>query len=146
MKLLPHYFKWIGLTVFLIGFMVSMIDDGRHGFIDGWNDARSSGEDEILYVRIMPELISKLADYATMLGLLIYILSKNRMEDELAQKLRYESAFIVLVITIIWVLVLYIINHDTKIDPSYLLSIQMLFYLVVKFFRKRMILGEDYEE
>ena len=146
MKLLPHYFKWIGLVFFLIGFIVSMIDDGRHGFIDGWNEARSSGEDEILYIRIMPEFISKLADYATMLGLLLYILSKNRMEDELSQKLRYESAFFVLVITIIGVLVLYIINHDTNIDPSYLLSIQMLFYLAIKFFRKRMILGEDYEE
>jgi len=140
MKLLPHVFKQIGLTVFLIGFVVSMIDDGRHGFIDGWNEARSIGEDEIPFVRIMPDFVSKLADYATMLGLLLYILAKNRSEDEFAQKLRYESAYIVLVVSIFLVFILYIIDSEINLSPSTVLMLQMVFYLIVRIIKKFLIL------
>jgi hypothetical protein len=140
MKLLPHIFKWIGLTIFLIGFVVSMIDEGRHGFIDGWNEGRESGTEEIVFVRIMPEFISQLADYATMLGLLIYILAKNKREDEFAQKLRYESAFIVLVVSILFVFILYVADSDIQLSPSSVLTFQMLFYLIVRVIKKYLIL------
>ena len=98
------------------------------------------------FKRFLPEIFSQLSDYILLIGLLIYLVSKNKREDEFIQKIRYESAYIVLVITILGILVLYIINPEIKLNASYLLAFQMLFYLLVMFFRKRIILGEDYEE
>ena len=135
MKLLPHIFKWIGLTIFLIGFITSSIDDGREGFIGGMNDASNDSE-KIEFKRILPEKVSQAADYVLLFGLLIYVLSKNKRDDELAQRLRYESAYIVLVLTIFFILILYMVMPNMKIEPSTLIGTQLVLYLIVRYFRK----------
>ena len=140
MKLLPHYFKWIGIGLLILSFVFG-IDD----FLLGFTGALLSEPPED-FKRILPEIFPQISDFILLIGLLIYLVSKNKREDEFIQKIRYESAYIVLVITILGILVLYIINPDIKLNASYLLAFQMLFYLVVMFFRKRIILGEDYEE
>jgi len=140
MKLLPHYFKWIGIGLLILSFVFG-IDD----FLLGFTGALPSEPPED-FKRIFPEIFPQISDFILLIGLLIYLVSKNKREDEFIQKIRYESAYIVLVITILGILVLYIINPEIKLNVSYLLAFQMLFYLVVIFFRKRMILGEDYEE
>lgn len=142
MKLLPHAFKWIGLAIFLIGFVLSFIDDGRYAFIEGRNEAMENGMDKIEFVRIMPKIVSQIADYATLVGLLIYILARSKREDEFAQKLRYESAFVVLVISIILILIKYIFNPEFELSPSTLLALQMIFYLIVRSIKKQVILAE----
>lgn len=141
MKLLPHLFKWIGLTIFLLGFIVGSIDDGRQEFMDGYNDA-SDHPIEYEVTRILPNIVSQIAEYATFLGLLLYILSRNKREDEFAQKMRYEAAFIVLVLTLGVILVLYILNPEFKIRPTDFLELQMLMYLILRSVRRRVILGE----
>jgi hypothetical protein len=140
MKLLPYYFKWIGIGLLFLSFVFG-IDD----FLLGFTGALLSEPPEY-FKRIFPEIFPQISDFILLIGLLIYLVSKNKREDEFIQKIRYESAYIVLVITILGILVLYIINPEIKLNASYLLAFQMLFYLVVIFFRKRMILGEDYEE
>lgn len=140
MKLLPHYFRWIGIALLILSFVFG-IDD----FLLGFTGALPNEPPE-QFKRFLPEIFSQLSDYILLIGLLIYLVSKNKREDEFIQKIRYESAYIVLVITILGILVLYIINPEIKLNASYLLAFQMLFYLLVMFFRKRIILGEDYEE
>lgn len=140
MKLLPHYFKWIGIGPLILSFVFG-IDDFLLGFIGAL--LSEPPED---FKRILPEIFPQISDFILLIGLLIYLVSKNKREDEFIQKIRYESAYIVLVITILGVLVLYIVNPEIKLNAPYLLAFQMLFYLVVMFFRKRIILGEDYEE
>lgn len=147
MKLLPHYFKWIGLILFFSGLVVGAIDDGRKGFIDGWNDGVDDPEDriEISFERVLPKKVSHIADFASMAGLLIYVLAKQKREDELMQKLRYESAFLVMVSTLSIILILYAFNSDLKVDPSSLLSLQMIAYLIVRALRRKFIIGQ-YDE
>ena len=139
MKLLPHYFRWIGIGLLILSFVFG-IDD----FLLGLTGAvRNSPED---FKKIFPDIFPKISDFVLLIGLLIYLVSKNKREDEFIQKIRYESAYIVLIITILGILVLYIVNPHIKLNAPYLLAFQMLFYLVVVFIRKKMILGEDYEE
>ena len=139
MKLLSYRFKWIGLTVFLIGFITGAIDDGRKGFIGGMNDA-SYDSVKVEFNRILPEKVSQLADYVLLFGLLIYVLSKSKRDDELLQKVRYESAYIVLVLTIFFILILYIAMPDLKIEPSTLIGTQLILYLLIRYFRKLSII------
>jgi Ca2+/Na+ antiporter len=140
MKLLPHYFKWIGIGLLILSFVFG-IDDFLLGLYGGWHHDSSKE-----FKRILPEIFAQTSDYILLISLLIYLVSRNKREDEFIQKIRYESAYIVLVTTILIILVLYIIIPDINLKVSILLALQMLFYLVVMFLRKRIILGEDYEE
>jgi hypothetical protein len=141
MKLLPHAFKWIGLILFFLGFVFNSIDEGRRDFMKGYN---STVKEPVEYVfnPVLPEDIMHISDFTMLIGLLVYILSKNKREDEFAQKLRYESAFMVLVLTIIVILVWYIFVPDFKIEPSTLISTQMIFYLIIRSIKKQVILAE----
>jgi hypothetical protein len=139
MKLLPHTFKWIGLTIYLLGVIVGFIDEGRQEFIEGFNEGIID-DTKIEFVRLMPEMVSQVGNYAILLGLLTYILSKNKREDEFIQKLRYESAFIVFVISILLILILHLIHPSLIIEAHTVLSAQMIFYLLIRMFKRQVIL------
>ncbi len=145
MKLLPHAFKWIGLVVFLLGFIFGAIDDGRQGFMEGYNETVNDPV-EYNFEPILPERVSYFADYTLLFGLLIYILSKNKIEDEFAQKIRFESAFLCLILTIAIVLIIDIINPEFELSPSTFLAMQMFAYLIIRSVKRKIILGEDYEK
>ena len=141
MKLLPHTFKWIGLALFFLGFIFNSIDEGRRDFMIGYNDSVNEPV-EYVFKPVLPEKVMHISDVMMLIGLLVYILAKNKREDEFAQKLRYESAFIVLVLTILVILVWYILVPDFKIQPSTLISLQMIFYLIIRLIKKQIILSE----
>ncbi len=140
MKLLPHYFKWIGIGLLFLS-MILGFEDFCRGLYDGW-----SGVEPRDFVPIFPEFFSEISDYVILLGLLAYILAKNKTEDELAQKLRYESAYIVLILTITVLLVVYIINSELKMSPAYILLLQMIAYLIIRLIKRSVILGGNNEE
>jgi hypothetical protein len=140
MKLLPHYFKWIGIGLFFASMLLG-IDDIQRGYLDGSNTNTINDFNQLL-----PEICSQLSDYILLLSLLLYILAKNKTEDEFAQKLRYESAFIVLIGTILTVFIIYLFNTEFVIKPSTFLALQMIGYLIVRLLKRRVILGGDHEE
>lgn len=140
MKLLPYTFKKIGLILFIIGFATSMIDDGRMGFIEGMKSNDYSNKNLSITQRIMPAEVSKVADYFSLLGLLLVLLSNNKKEDEFTQQLRYESGYITLVISTAIILILYIINYELSIEPSAFLACLMILYFIVYRFRKNYFL------
>jgi len=131
MKLLPNFFKQIGIVLFILG-MIMGIDDFLAGL---------SGNETLLEHRIMPLIFYRLSDYLSLLGMLLYILAKNKREDEFAQKMRFEAAFIVLIISIIFILLLYITIPELKLEPSTLIGAQMAIYLIIRSVRRTIILG-----
>jgi hypothetical protein len=139
MKLLPHVFKWIGITIFFIGFIFGAIDDGRKGFLEGYNET-SHDPVKTEFKRILPEKVSQIADYVLLFGLLIYVLSKNKRDDEFTRQMRYEAAYIVFVITIIFILILFMIDPNLRLEPSTFIGAQLVLYLIIRHFRKISIL------
>lgn len=140
MKLLPHYFKWIG-----IGLLFASIILGFDGFVRGFWDGVSGGEYNN-FTPVFPDFFSQIADFVTLMGLLVYILAKNKTEDEFAQKLRYESAFIVLVLTIVVLLIVILYRPGIQISPAVLLLLQMVAYLIIRRIKNNVFFWEDYEE
>ena len=140
MKLLPHYFKWIGIIIVTLGFIFG-IDDFISGFMDGL-----TGKPYTLPEKILQPIYSQISDYFLLVGLLVVILSKSKKEDEYVLKLRYESAFIVLIATIVVFIVVYGFNPDFKIQPGIFILIQMLAYLIVRYVKGSTIFWVDYEE
>lgn len=139
MKLLPYVFKWIGITIFFIGFVFGAIDDGRKGFLEGYNET-SHHPVEIEFNRVLPEKVSQIADYVLLFGLLIYVLAKNKRDDEFTRQMRYEAAYIVFVITIIFIFILSMVNPNLRLEPSTFIGTQLALYLIIRYFRKISIL------
>lgn len=140
MKLLPHYFKWIGIGIIFLGFIMG-IDDFLMGFLSGISRSPIGA-----YERMLPEIYSRISDYPLLIGLLIVILSRSKTEDEYTLKLRYESAFIVLITTILVFIILYAFNPEFKIQPGVFILLQMLGYFIVRSVKGNTIFWDDYEE
>lgn len=141
MKLLPHYFKWIGLSLFFLGLLVNSIDDGRVSFIEGYN-LSSKDPVEINITRVFPEYVMHLSDVVSIVGLLFYFISKSKREDEFMEKLRNETAYLVLTLSIIVLLLFYVFNKNLKFDPSTIIQLQMIFFLIIRAFKRKRILDE----
>lgn len=118
---------------------------GIDDFIIGFLGSISEGHPEN-YQPMMPEIFTRLSDYPLLVGLLLIILSKSKTEDEYTLKLRYESAFIVLIATILVFIVVYASNPDFKIQPGIFILLQMLAYLIVRSVKGSTIFWLDYEE
>jgi len=137
MRLLPHYFKWIGIGIIIIGFIFG-IDDFLLGYTSGVSKGTTIELDKML-----PPVYSRISDYFLLAGLLVVILARTKKEDEYSLKLRYESAFIVLISSILIIILVYAFNPDFRIKPGIFILLQMLAYLMVRSLKGSTIFWEN---
>jgi len=130
-QLLPNYFKWIGLVLFFVGGVPSFFE----GYTDGRNDY---GTNQIENPFPFSEQTILIAAIISLLGLIIYVLSKEKIEDEYLNKLRWESAIASFFISFV-IVIINIVIYGTKdlIDAQFIMELQLLLYLIIFFFKKR---------
>ncbi len=126
-KLLPNYFKWIGLVLFFAG--------GIPSFFDGYNDY---GTNQIENPYSFSDQVILIASIISLLGMIIYALSKEKIEDEYINILRWESATTSFFISFV-IVIINIIIYGVKdlIDAQFIMELQLLLYLIIFFFKKR---------
>ena len=130
-QLLPNVFKKIGLLFWIVG--------GIPDFVKGYTEGYKDGSSEVIN---NPLSISDQAHFymttISLVGIIIYALSKEKIEDEYMKKLRLESVTITFVLSVFFVLVGTLIKG---IDYSYcadsLVELQLLLFLIIFFFKKR---------
>jgi len=71
-------------------------------------------------------------------GMLIYMLSKEKIEDDYINMLRLESFQLTAIVGLLISILLYAISADIKLTLDYFISIFMMFYLVTFFIKKRL--------
>ena len=124
-KMLPNWCKNLGISIFLLGFFIS----GYKGFHEGMTSFNTSGEKINNFENLFSDPIIHLFDIVTIIGMIIYMFSREKVEDDYINKLRLESyqltAFIGLGITIM----LYVFSKDIKLTLDYyIISMVVLFY------------------
>jgi len=138
-QLLPNYFKWIGLLMFFVGAIPSSIE----GWNDGYNDGACNGCDDIRIPFPFSEQAYIILDFMALLGMIVYALSKEKIEDEFIKILRWESVTTTFIISVLFILGKTMLHgKDSTPLASTLLEYQMLIYLIIFFFKKRSNLGE----
>ncbi len=139
---LPYFFKRIGIALVLIAFMVSgiaNINDICNGFEAGYSSAQINIEESqnikvTSYAVISTELANTLSWISlsfSFVGFLLYMFSKEKIEDEFIQKLRYNSLGSSLLYTWIIASILFIINGDVKLEGFYILQFQLILYVLI---------------
>ncbi|WP_218599691.1 hypothetical protein [Polaribacter sp. NJDZ03] len=132
-KMLPNWCKKLGLLIFIVGFTISGYKDFMLGF---------TGElPNVTKFNYFENLLSNSAihflEIASILGMVIYLMSMEKIEDDYINKLRLESfqltSFIGLAITIIS----YSISEEIKLTLDYFIILFLWFYLIIFALKKR---------
>jgi len=154
---LPNTFKRIGILFVFIAFILSAIggiDDFRQGWVDGRNDARHGYKE----LKAHPELHQTIKPYLTdeeentyiwisllfsITGFVIYLFSKEKVDDEYIQQLRLKSIFQSLLTTWIIYGIAKLLFSEYQLDGIYILQLQLLIYVIIFRHNKNNELSEE---
>jgi len=108
-QILPNWCKKLGVAMFIVFSFISGGDDFLNGFYDGFNRLPHNSEtsNSVLFLNYFSEPILHLFSIISMLGVLIYILSKEKIEDDYIQKLRLDSFQLTAIIGLVISILLY---------------------------------------
>jgi len=134
-QVLPHWFKKVGLSVFLIFSLPTAID----GFIDGLSGLPEGDEN-------MPHVISSyfgdtlmhLFNVFTIVGMIIYMLSREKIEDDYINTLRLESFQLTSLLTLTSAIILYVFSANLKLSLDVFIGLFLWVYLITFAIKKRL--------
>ncbi|TDS18489.1 hypothetical protein DFQ03_0192 [Maribacter caenipelagi] len=135
-QILPNKFKSIGLIIFIIGFVIPF----TIGFINGLSQPFNSNETSRLTEKLLQPNLLKWLDIVTIFGMLIYMLSKEKIEDDYITKLRLESYQITTIFCLSTIIIFHVINNEMTFYVSYMIYAFMLLYLITFSLKKRFVL------
>ncbi|HDZ05417.1 hypothetical protein LCGC14_0070650 [marine sediment metagenome] len=134
-QILPNRFKTIGLILFIIGFVIPLI----LAFTSGFSEPYTSNETSRLSEKVIDSSLSKWLDILTIVGMLIYMLSKEKVEDDYIIKLRLESYQIATILCLIVIIILHIINNEMMFNVSDFIYAFIILYLITFYLKKKVI-------
>jgi len=150
----PYYFKKIGIFLVVISIVLSFLS-GLHTHVesieDGWNSATNDGEEQ-LDLKVDPFSVKARKSLRwigltlSFSGLIIYMFSSEKIEDEFIQNLRYKSLTNSLIITWIIYGFIYLIKDNFnpekielqwQTDGLYVLQTQLILYVIIYNYYKK---------
>jgi len=140
LQILPNWFKKVGLILFIVGSIIGGGDD----FADGFSTAlpRDSKinfhENGIITAFVGGENTTHIFYALSFIGMLIYMLAKEKVEDDFINKLRLES-FQLTSITALSITILIFVFSNSKnpnIPLDYFLTLFFWFYLTTFYIKK----------
>lgn len=143
-KMLPNRFKKLGIFLFFIGFIVSSTSiSARKSFYDGYNSAKASnyispGLEPIFIEKYFGEYIIHVFDVLMLLGLIIYMLSKEKTEDDYINALRLESFQLTSLLALAIAIILYIFLENLKLSLDIFIALFLWVYLITFAIKKRL--------
>ncbi len=130
-QFLPHYFKFIGLGLFLSILLTHFIG----GFIDGLTSPfeTTTGPESLKFLE------GPTSEIISFLSILLYALSRDKIFDELMVKMRMETLYFVFVLTLLFHLGQLTNLFDNEIAASKVIQYQVLAYILLNSLRKRLL-------
>ncbi|MEE4198217.1 MAG: hypothetical protein V2I54_11275 [Bacteroidales bacterium] len=150
----PYYFKKIGIILVTVSIVFSFLS-GLHtfteGFEEGYNSTKNNEEQKIEFkadpftakTRENLRLIGLTLSFS---GLIVYMFSSEKIEDEFIQNLRYKSLTKSLIITWIIYGLVYILKNNFNperielhwhTDGLYVLQFQLFMYVIIYNYYKK---------
>jgi len=134
LRMLPNWFKKLGFIIFLIGASVSMYE----GFMEGLTGTPSDSGQFDSVKNYLGEKAIHWFDILSILGMIIYIFSKEKVEDDYINKLRLESYQITALLGLSVTIVLYTFSEDIKLTLDYFIILFLWTYLITFAIKKRL--------
>ncbi len=145
LQILPNWFKKVGLIMFIVGTIIGSGDKIVAGFRDGYNAGRNGTSNDInisldhshFSEFFGGERVTHFFYVLSFIGLLVYMLAKEKAEDDYINKLRLESFQLTSIITLIIGIILLAFSKISDISLDLFISLFFWFYLITFFIKKR---------
>ena len=132
-QIFPNRFKSLGKMLFLICFSVPLLTSVFGGLLNPFE----SNENQSFAEQFLNSSIIGWLELLSMLGMLIYMLSKEKVEDDYINKLRLEAFQITTLLSIITSFIIYFFNPSFKLSLSYFILFFLFTFLVAFSLKKR---------
>ena len=149
-QILPNWCKKLGLAMFIIFSIISGYDDVVNEACDGWNSVQPLEDklanktftppprsEDSIFKDLLGEKTLHYLDALSLFGVLIYMLSKEKIEDDYINILRLESYKFTAIVGILISILLYAFSEEIKLSIDYFITLFMYLYLITFFIKKR---------
>jgi hypothetical protein len=142
-KMLPNWCKKLGFLVFIISMIINAtFIESRKSFLEGYY-AGLGEEKELLILK--PILFEKVLGTQSLhffsiliiIGLITYMFSGEKVEDDYIDKLRLASFQLTSLIGLAVLIILYIVFKTLKLELDYFVLIFLISYLNIFALKKR---------
>lgn len=135
-QILPNWFKKIGLILFVIFSFLGGGDDAIRGFYDGLNGLPYNNEVGE-FTRYFGATLMHTFDIMAIIGMIFYMMSKEKVEDDYINKLRLESFQLTALIGLFISLVMFFFYSQLKFYVDDFITMFLFIYLIIFFIKKR---------
>lgn len=138
-QILPNWCKKLGFFIFLTTSIISGGDDFIDGLRSGWDDYGSVNKSEYvsnLFSNYFGENLLHIFSVLAIVGLIIYMISKEKIEDDYINKLRLESFQLTAIIGLLLSLVLFAFTNHLELTLDYFIILFLWVYFIVFFIKK----------
>jgi hypothetical protein len=139
----PNFYKKIGITLVFVAYILTIIggiDDGSKSMNEDWNKQHPSEQIDLNKYDVISTETSKILTWISMLcsfsGFFIYMFSKEKVEDEFIQQLRFECLAKSFFITWIAVMILIFISGKIQIHGLFIFQFQLIVYVILLTYKK----------
>jgi len=145
---LPYYFRRIGIVFVFVAVILSCIAN-VNDFLEGWHSGSSRAlqrdrtyvKEEPVDYHVISDELGKTLTWVSLsfsfAGFLLYMFSKEKVEDEFIERLRYMSLAKSLLITWVITSALLIIHGELQLEGFYILQFQLFLYVVIYNYYKK---------
>ena len=148
-QILPNWCKKLGLTLFIIASLLNgslnFINNSINKYgVSGINSSelgeQSSNEILVLLNAFTGGALSYDIDFLAIIAILVYMISKEKVEDNYINKLRLESFQLTFIIGLLTTIVVYILDKNLKLTLDYFIFPLLWSYIIIFFVKRRMYL------
>ncbi|WP_289053366.1 hypothetical protein [Carboxylicivirga marina] len=143
---LPYFFRKIGIALFMLSILFSFIKSFDEHLLFPRNIINATTQETTdttsensyyVFTETQHQHIQKLIFWLALSGLLIYSFSKEKVEDEFLAKLRANALLIAFLASWIFSGAMMLIKGATEVKILAFLQIQMLIYVIVYAYTKK---------
>tara|TARA_R110000868_G_scaffold181808_1_gene422747 strand:- start:510 stop:965 length:456 start_codon:yes stop_codon:yes gene_type:complete len=148
-QILPNWCKKLGLILFIIASLLNgslnFINNSINKYgISGINTSefgeQSNNELLGLLNAFSGGALSHGIDFFAIVAILIYMISKEKVEDDYINKLRLESFQLTFIIGLITTIGIYILDKNLKLTLDYFIFPLLWSYIIIFFIKRRIYL------
>ena len=143
LKMFPNWCKKLGFLLFVFGFFASSnIEEFRKGFNEGYYSYSTNPDNKLNNQSIISQnsedkKSNHLYDIISILGMIVYLFSKEKIEDDYINKLRLESYQLTAIFGLVITIIFYAFSKDIKLTLDYFIILFSWTYLITFAVKKR---------
>ena len=147
--ILPNWYKKLGLILFIIASLLNgslnFINNSINKYkISGINTSEIGTESDNGILGLLNAFsgggLSYGIDFVAIIAMLIYMISKEKVEDDYIDKLRLESFQLTFIIGLLVTIFMYVLAKDLKLTLDYFIFPLLWSYIIIFFIKRKMYL------